>query len=375
MLPIETKIDIVVKPFRGGGRSGRRGQMTTTSRKPTIYDIARLSGASASTVSAALSGKGKSRRISEAKVLEIQRIAAEQGYSINMQARGLRQARSHMVGMIIPLHDNRYFSTLSQSFEAEARARGLCPVIASTLRDPAEEIRTVETLISYAVDWLVIAGATDPEAISILCDASRMRHVYVDLPGLGRPSVVSDNFRGAGELTRTLLSDMPHVGDTRRDRPYFLGGIPTDYATARRIEGFRREVESRFGPVHADQIIACGYAPHRAMREVAALCDRLGGLPAALFVNSLTVFEGVLGHFVHLPPDAFARSVIGCYDYDPFAAYLQFPVHMVRQNAGALVARAFDLIESGSTDPVLIEIPPELIPPRTIADGVFGEIG
>lgn len=349
--------------------------MTAPTRKPTIYDIARLSGASPSTVSAALSGKGRSRRISESKVLEIQRIAAEQGYSINMQARGLRQARSHMVGMIIPLHTNRHFSTLSQSFEAEARSRGLCPVIASTLRDPAEEIRTVETLISYAVDGLLIAGATDPDAISALCDASGMRHVYVDLPGHDRPSVVSDNYRGAAELTRTLLAGMPEVADPRRSKPYFLGGNPSNYASARRIEGFRRVVTERFGTIGDDQVLACGYTPHAAMREAAALCDRLGGLPAALFVNSLTVFEGVLGHFVHLPPEAFADTVIGCYDYDPFAAYLQFPVHMVRQNAGQLVSRAFDLIEAGTTDPVLVEIAPDLIPPRTIYDGLFGGIG
>ncbi len=143
--------------------------MDTSSRKATIHDIARLSGASPSTVSAALSDNWKSRRISETRVEEIRRIAAQQGYSTNMQARGLRQARSGLVGMIIPVHDNRFFSSMSQSFEEFARARGLVPVIASSLRDPAEEARIVRTLISYAVDYLFIAGATDPAAITALC--------------------------------------------------------------------------------------------------------------------------------------------------------------------------------------------------------------
>ena len=154
--------------------------MTRAPRKATIYDIARLSGASPSTVSAALGESWRTRRISEATVEAIRKVAAEQGYSANMQARGLRKARSGLVGMIIPLHDNRFFTALSQSFEAFARERGLVPVIASSLREPEEERRIVETLISYAVDFLFIAGATDPDTVSRMCKAADLRHVFVD---------------------------------------------------------------------------------------------------------------------------------------------------------------------------------------------------
>lgn len=66
--------------------------MKLRNRKVTIYDIAKLSGASPSTVSAALNGTWKSRRIGEKTVAKIQRIAEKNGYSTNMQARGLRQA-------------------------------------------------------------------------------------------------------------------------------------------------------------------------------------------------------------------------------------------------------------------------------------------
>lgn len=349
--------------------------MTTLSRKATIYDIARLSGASPSTVSAALSGAWKSRRISETTVETIRRIASEQGYSTNMQARGLRQARSGMVGMVIPVHDNRFFSSMSQSFESFARDRGLVPVIASSMRDAAEERRIVETLISYAVDYVFIAGATDPDAISALCDAAQLRHVFVDLPGRGAPSVISDNYHGARLLTQRLLTDLTHSDDPARDRIYFIGGVATDYATSRRIEGFRDVLAEAGLPVADDQILTCGYPPRRAMQEIAALCDRLGGLPAGLFVNSLTSFEGVLGHFVGLPPGSFDGSVIGCYDYDPFAAYLQFPVHMVRQDSHRLIEEAYRLIDDPQPGLAVKEVEPALIAPRTIYAGPFGEHG
>ncbi len=349
--------------------------MTTQDRKATIYDIARLSGASPSTVSAALSGSWKSRRISEATVESIRRIASEQGYSPNLQARGLRQARSGLVGLIIPLHDNRYFSSMSQSFEAEARARGRVPVIASSMRDPREEARIIETLISYAVESLFIAGAADPEAITRQCRAAGMRHVFVDLPGKGAPSVISDNYGGAASLTRQLLADLRPQGNVARDRIYFLGGVPTDHGSSRRIEAFRDTCAAAGQPVQDDQIISCGYSPKRAMQETAALMDRLGALPSGLLINSLTAFEGVLGHFVTLPPQAFERSVIGCYDYDPFAAYLQFPVHMVRQDSHRLIEQAYRLMDEAPQDPVVIEVAPQLIPPRTIYSGPFSERG
>ena len=199
--------------------------------------------------------------------------------------------------------------------------------------------------------------------------------MFVDLPGPGAPSIISDNYAGSVQLTRTLLRDMPRPGDDPRSLPYFLGGVTADYATARRIEGFRDVVSETCGPMRPDQVIACGYGPRQAMHEVAALIDRLGGMPGALYVNSLTVFEGVLGHFVHLAPQSFAQSVIGCYDYDPFAAYLQFPVHMVRQNSNGLISGAYDLVEQDHTEATLIEIAPDLVPPRTIYRAQSGEHG
>jgi LacI family transcriptional regulator, fructose operon transcriptional repressor len=128
-------------------------------------------------------------------------------------------------------------------------------------------------------------------------------------------------------------------------------------------------------PPDPAQVIACGYAPRSAMREIAALCDRLGGLPAGVFVNSLTVLEGVLGHLSGLAPSALRDCVFGCYDYDPFAAWLQFPVHMVRQDAHGLIREAYRMIDHDVRDLVLTTIEPEQIAPRTFYDSPFADRG
>jgi len=330
--------------------------MPRASRKATIHDIARLSGASASTVSAAPGESWRERRISEATVEAIRSIAAAEGHSATVQARGLRKARSGLVGMVIPLHDNRFFASMSQSFEAFSRQRGLVPVIAPSMRAPQEERRIVEPLITCAVGYMAIAGATDPDAVSAMCNAANLRHVFVDLPGRGAPPVVPDNYKGAADLTRCLLTDRPISGATCRDRLYFIGGGPADYASARRTEAFRD-------------------APRSAMREIAALCDRLGGVPAGVLVNSLTAFEGGLGHLSGLPPEDLRSSVIGCCDHDPFAACQPFPVHMVRQDAHGLIREAYRIIDQNANDPVLRMVEAEQIVPRTFHDRAFSDHG
>jgi LacI family fructose operon transcriptional repressor len=89
----------------------------TNKRKFTIYDLADLAGVSASTVSAALNGNWQQRRIADSTAARVQQLAATHKYSVNRQASGLRKSRSGLIGMIIPMHDNRFFSGMSQVFE------------------------------------------------------------------------------------------------------------------------------------------------------------------------------------------------------------------------------------------------------------------
>jgi LacI family transcriptional regulator, fructose operon transcriptional repressor len=335
--------------------------------KTTIYDIAQLSGTSPSTVSAVLNGTWASRRIGLSTVEAVREIAQQQGYSINLQARGLRRAQSGLVGMIIPQHENRFFSSLSQNFDKLARERGLCPVIASTLRNPDEERRVVETFISYAVDAIFIAGASDPEQLGSLCAEANLKHIFVDLPGYDAPSVVTDNFEGARQLTETILTGMQQFDGETPGAPYFLGGSETDHATTRRLEGFRQVAGDHGISLGKEHIIQCGYESEAAERAIRELCDQLGDVPRGIFVNSLTVFEGLMSHMVNLPPSAFERSAIGCFDYDPFAAFFQFPVYMVRQDSHGLIAKAYELLDNDEHSPVIHEVKPQLIAPRTIA--------
>lgn len=334
----------------------------TRPRKSTIYDLADLAGTSASTVSAILNGTWQSRRISEETARRVQQLAEEHSFAVNRQASGLRRQRSGLIGMMIPTHEDRFFGSMSQTFERMARDRGLCPLVVSTLRDGALEVATVRTLIAYQVEHLVVTGATQPDAVSAECRKAHVRHVNVDLPGKKAPSITSDNRWGAAELTRVLIARSTPPRSARRSSVRFLGGISGEFATEQRILGFREAVESALGPVRDDQVVNCGYDPDHAEQAMVAMYRRLGGLPRALFLAALAPLEGALRFLRTLPDAELAQCTFGSYDWNPFAVSLRFPVHMMRQNVDGLMSEAFRVIDGqGIKAGQVVQVRPELI--------------
>lgn len=318
-------------------------------RKTTIYALAELGQTSSSTVSAILNGSWRARRISEETANRVQALAKQHRYSVNRQASGLRKSRSGLIGMIIPTHEDHFFGTMSQVFDRLARGRHLQPIVVSTLRDPVLEVATVKTLIGYQIEYLIVAGATDPDAISEVCLHHGIKHVNVDLPGTLAPSITSDNYWGAAQLTKTLIARSQPQTSATREPLYFIGGISGDYATQRRVQGFTDTVQREIGALTAQQIRNCGYDAAAAELELRQLCTSLGGLPRGIVFASSVVLEGTINYLKTLAPIELQRCVFGCCDWHPFASYLRFPVHMTQQNVNGLIDAAFKIIDATDT--------------------------
>ncbi|MBB2971791.1 LacI family DNA-binding transcriptional regulator [Mesorhizobium sp. RMAD-H1] len=337
-------------------------------KKATIYDLSILSGCSPSTVSAVLNGTWRKRRISQNTAELIQKLAEEHQYTANLQARGLRSSRSGLVGLLLPVHDNRYFSSMAQTFEAEVRSHGKCPVVVSACRDPQEECATVETLISYSIDELFIAGATDPDGIHTLCEAAGIRHINIDLPGTKAPSVISDNYEGARMLTQAIIQRLSATGPLGPDEIYLFGGR-NDHASHERIRGFRDIKKEMLGADPDECIQPTGYSPDMSQKAFEAFYNRENRLPRGLFINSSINFEGLLRFLAQHPHETFSDIVVGCYDYDPFGSFLPFPVLMIRQDVERMLAKAFEIMEEPRPAVEIHLIRPELVQPRTALTG------
>lgn len=322
-----------------------------SARRPTIYDLAEIAGASPSAVSSILNGTWKKRRISAATAERVSRIAAEQGYAVNLQASLLRRERSHIIGMIVPKYDNRYFGAIAEQFEAMARARGLFPVITCTQRDPDLEFEAAREMVSYQAETLVVTGATDPDRIADFCMAAGVRAINLDLPGSKVPSVLSDNFGGARDLTRLILSRVTQDFGTAAPL-WFIGGRPQDHNTLERLRGFHAAHDETGLTVPPDQVIMPGYSPDKA---AAALVGRNFPERFGMFVNSTITMEGVVRWLSDtLDMD---RVRLGCFDWDPFAALLPQNVGMAEQDVSAMLRQVFETIADGTDQPLRIDIP------------------
>ena len=326
--------------------------MKKDTKRTTIYDLASLAGASPSAVSSVLNGTWHKRRRSQKLPERVIRLAEEQGYAVNVQASLLRRQRSNIVGMIVPKYDNRYFGEIAEQFEVMARDRGLFPVVTCTQRDPELEFEAAKELISYQAECLISTGATDPDRISAFCKASGVQSINLDLPGNDAPSVISDNFTAARDLTKLILDrcekDLKWSGPLR-----FVGGRLSDHNTVARLEGFLDAQRERGISVPETYIMASGYSAEKAAQ---ALADFVPDGPTGLFVNSTISLEGVVRWHSELSSGAeWVRY--GCFDWDPFGSFLPGNVGMAEQDVATMLKKAFELIGKPTASKEQILVP------------------
>ena len=313
--------------------------MDKDTKRKTIYDLAVLAEASPSAVSSVLNGTWEKRRISKKLAEKVLRIAEEQGYHLNAQASMLRRDRTNIVGMIVPKYDNRYFGEIAEQFEEMARARGLFPVITCTQRDPDLEFEAAKELVGYQVECLVSTGATDPDRIAQFCKAAGVQALNLDLPGSLAPSVISDNYAAARDLTTLILNRCrAEIGLT--GPLYFVGGRGSDHNTAARINGFT-DAHAALGLTIPDgRIFTSGYSAQSAWKSLSAI--RPEG-PVGIFVNSTISLEGVVRWHSELPTGG-DQVRYGCFDWDPFGRFLPCNIGMVEQDVTAMLTALFDKI-------------------------------
>ena len=331
--------------------TGQRG-------KPTIYDIAKATNASPSTVSLVLNGNWSRYRIKQDTAQRIRQSAERLGYNVNLTARGLRTSRSGLAGMILPHYRMRFFAELAEAFEAEARRRGLCPIVVSTQRHPDVAAQVTTTMLAQPVEFLFMAGVPEPAPLNALCKAADIPCVNLDLPGNGAPSVVSDNAGGARRLTERVIAELSARGCTPIDLVY-IGGVEGEYASDNRVSGFLAALAgSGFGSNQV-ALYRCGYLPEKAYQALERHVAQKGGMPAGILAKSSTAFEGVVQFDGCQPRSALETLTVGCCDWDPFAAHLPYHVMMLRQDAASMVAEAFEaLAPHRQVNPDLVVVPP-----------------
>ncbi len=130
----------------------------------TIYDIAKIAGVSASTVSRVANHKPG---IKEETRKQIQALLEEYNYRPNETARGLVKQSSRMIGILITDIRYAHHVDIAYHIEQEVEKQGYCSLIVNTGLSDEKKVKAIEMLSQRRVDGVILVGST------FQCDAVR----------------------------------------------------------------------------------------------------------------------------------------------------------------------------------------------------------
>jgi len=195
-----------------------------------MRDVATLAGVSKQTVSNILSGRGRVRPDTEARV----RAAIDElGFTPNLVARSLATGSTQTVGLFVPTVANPFYSEVVEEVENVLSAGGYHLLLCTTRGDSERAGTYLASLSSRSVDALLIAGDRDLiDHLPLLRDA-RFPVVLcaweTDMPDT--LPVVTIDYEHAGFLAGRHLRELGHT------RAAVVTELP---AHAKRVEGFWR---------------------------------------------------------------------------------------------------------------------------------------
>ncbi len=320
--------------------------------RPTLRQVAALSGVSLKTASRVLNGEA---HVSDATAGKVRAAAEQLGFRRNAIARDLRAgARSSLVGLIIGDLANPFYSRVARGAERRLRAAGLQLISASSEEDPTLEHSLVAEMFERRVRaMLIVTSATDHAYLDV-----ERRHgtpvVFLDrLPrDLVVDTVVIDNEGGMRQavdhLVRHRHRRIGMIGDLGRLSTYRerLAGFEAAMVAAG-ITSWQRYVRADSHDVEAAQ---------RAVGELLALEPA----PTALVTTNNRITTGALRALRALgePP-----ALVGFDDFDladllDVTVIAHDPERMGELGADRLVARLAG--EPGAARRVLL--PTTLVP-------------
>lgn len=303
----------------------------------TLKDIAEHVGVNASTVSRALD-PAKTHLVNAATVERVRAAAQDLGYRGDHVAGSLRRRATATVGVVVGELANPFIAPVIHGI-ARALATGqMLPLIFETQDDSERLAWGVNHLLRRRVDAIIVTGARFGDR-AVLEAAAQFTPVVVavrGLPGSPLPHVLHDDRAGGAMAARHLIE----LGHTRLAQ--LRGPIDIGNFTAR-DEGFREACRDAGVELVAD--VGFGSIPNREEGErlAAALLDRRGPRPTAVFAHNDLMALGALGVLrsrgIGCPGDV---SLVGYNDsptidqVDPPLTSIAYPGTEVGEAAGTL---------------------------------------
>jgi LacI family transcriptional regulator len=183
----------------------------------TIHDIAKKLNLSASTISRALNNNPI---ISEATRKKIKQTAEEMGYRPNVLAANFRTKKTNTIGVIVPLINRYFFSSVISGIEDVAYEQGFAVTISQSNDNFEKENKIAHTLFANRVDGLILSIGMETKSFDHLklFTEKNIPLVFFDrvVNEIEAHKIVVDDFGGGYRATKHLIEQgakrIAHIG-------------------------------------------------------------------------------------------------------------------------------------------------------------------
>lgn len=289
----------------------------------TIYDIAKATEYSITTVSKVLNNYPNVSEKAKKKVLQ---AVEELGYTPNSSARTLATNKSWMIGVVFAEHlgvgmAHPFFSEVIESFKKQVELYDYDLLFVS--RNMGLQKRTYKHLKHRGVDGVVVVQSLGEEAIEY--STSKLPTVFIDMPIEKSSAVYSDNKQG-GMLAVDYLYGLGHR------KIAHIAGRDTMFTAVERTRGFKLATREKGLTIPEQYIVDGGYYSYEGGREAMVRLLGLEAPPTAVFVAgdemALGAIKVIKEAGLRVPEDI---SVIG-FDDIPLSKHVDPPLTTIRQD-------------------------------------------
>ncbi|MEM1237101.1 MAG: LacI family DNA-binding transcriptional regulator [Pseudomonadota bacterium] len=238
---------------------------TPRGRRPTIADVARLSGVAPVTVSRALNLPDLVNGETRQRVFD---AVSQLGYQANTAARVLAGSRWGTVGVQVPSLDHIMLRHQLQTFEAELRARNISLLISASNYDAVAEKEVIEAFLARGVDAILLTHLEEPDQIYDLMEARGVPTVMMASPGTPRAirKIGYDDAAAMGEVADHLVG----LGHRRIS---MLGDSRAQLNGAARVNGLAARLRHHGLDLPDHRVIRCGHEEAEAKAGFDGLMD------------------------------------------------------------------------------------------------------
>ncbi|MFA1820161.1 LacI family DNA-binding transcriptional regulator [Virgibacillus oceani] len=327
--------------------------------KVTMEDVAKAAGVSKTTVSRIINGNYQ--YVTEDTKLKVLKIIKELDYRPNAIAKGLKQMKTNVIGIVLSNLQNPFWSSVLDGVEDRCQSLNYNLMICNSKEDAKLEAEHIKGLRVRQVDGLIMNPTMKNEELYKEIAENNDPFVSINrkIPGLNIKTITINNVQGAKLAVDHLLK----IG---RNKIAILV-YPYNNISPRleRIEGYKKAIKNFHEPVEYSYVHEIEETKGVAKEQVKKLLKEDMAPNAILSTNNmmtLEILEGIKESGLKVPDDI---SVIG-YDETVWSMHLNPPLTTVSQPAyemGGLAAeQLIDLIENKKHNQAnTVELEPKLI--------------